>query len=59
MAAPLVASAAAKMLAVNPRLAPPQLIQGLLATPTGGEDGIRLLYAAIAVSRSTALVRSN
>lgn len=54
MAAPLVARAAAQMLAVNPRLSASQLVQGLLATATVGEGGLRLLHAANAVAWSKA-----
>jgi len=50
MAAPLVARAAASMLALNPILKPAQLVEGLKATATLGEGGIRLLHPAAAVS---------
>ena len=50
MAAPLVARAAVQMLATNPRLSAPQLIQGLLATSTAGEGGVKLLHAAHGVA---------
>lgn len=49
MAAPLVARAAASMLAINPRLTPTQLIGGLTATATTGEGGLKLLHSADAV----------
>lgn len=48
-AAPLVVRAAAQMLAVNPRLSAQQLAQGLRATATTGDDGLRLLHATHAV----------
>lgn len=49
-AAPLVARAAAQMLAVNPRLSATQLAMGLKATTTRSEDGLRLLHPAAAVA---------
>ena len=48
-AAPLVVRAAAQMLAANPRLSAPQLMQGLRATASDGDDGLKLLHAADAV----------
>lgn len=50
---PMVARAAAAMLAVNPKLTPPQLIQGLQATSTGGDGGLRLLHSGQAVEWAT------
>lgn len=50
MAAPLVSRAAASMLAANPNLNPAQLVEGLKATATLGEGGIRLLHPADAIS---------
>jgi subtilisin family serine protease len=50
MSAPLAARAAAQMLAINPRLTGAQVRQGLLATATPGDDGLRLLHAADAVA---------
>ena len=49
MAAPLVSRAAAQMLAVNPKLTPAQLVEGLKATATEGQGGMKLLHAARAV----------
>jgi subtilisin family serine protease len=49
MAAPLVARAAASMLAVNPRLRPAQLIAGMTATATTDDAGLKLLHTAAAV----------
>ncbi len=49
MAAPLVARAAASMLAVRPELKPEQLIDGLKATATTGVGGLKLLQSAQAV----------
>lgn len=48
-AAPSIARAAAAMLAVNPGLKPAQVIEGLLATATVGESGVRLVHPARAV----------
>jgi subtilisin family serine protease len=48
-AAPLVVRAAAQMLAANPRLSASQLAQGLRASATTENDGVRLLHAADAV----------
>ena len=48
-ASPVVAHAAAAMLAVNPALTPVQLVEGLKATATDGEGGLRLLHLAHAV----------
>jgi len=48
-AAPGVAHAAAAMLAVNPALSPAQLVEGLKATATDGEGGLRLLHLSHAV----------
>lgn len=50
MAAPLVVRTAAQMLAVNPRLAPAQLIEGMLATATGNPQDLRLVHPAAAVA---------
>lgn len=47
--APATARAAAQMLAVNPRLTPPQLIDGLLASATQGDGALRLLHPAQAL----------
>jgi hypothetical protein len=47
-AAPITVRAAAQMLALAPRLTPAQLIDGLLATATKGDDGLMLLHAAAA-----------
>ena len=44
MAAPLVTRAAAQMLAVNPRLTPTRLIEGLLASATTDTGALRLLH---------------
>ena len=49
MAAPLVARAAAAMLAVQPALTPAEVVKGLTATATPGEGGLKLLHAADAV----------
>lgn len=51
-AAPQVSRAAAQMLAVNPRLTPADLIQGLIqsATTTEGAQPVRLLHPAQAVA---------
>lgn len=49
MAAPLVARAAAQMLAVNPKLTVPELISGLMATATK-EGDLKLLQPANAVA---------
>lgn len=51
---PMVARAAASMLAVNPRLSPRQLIDGLLTTATSGEDDLKLLHPANAVAWAAA-----
>lgn len=48
-ASPGVAHAAAAMLAVNPTLTPAQLIEGLKATATDGEGGLKLLHIGHAV----------
>ena len=48
-ASPGVAHAAAAMLAVNPALSPPELIEGILDTATDGDTGIRLLHTGHAV----------
>jgi len=48
-ASPGVAHAAAAMLAVNPALTPAELIEGLKATSTAGEGGLKLLHLAGAV----------
>lgn len=50
MAAPLVARAAASMLAVNPNLTTSQLIAGLKQSSTPGEGGMLLINARQAVS---------
>jgi len=47
---PMVVRAAASMLAVNPRLSPGQLIDGLLTTATAGEGQLKLLHPANAVA---------
>lgn len=49
MAAPLVVRTAAQMLAVNPRLAPEQLIDGIIATATSDGRNLRLIHPAAAV----------
>lgn len=49
-AAPLVVRAAAQMLAVNPCLSATQLVAGLKATATNGNEGLKLLHAANAVA---------
>lgn len=49
-AAPAVSRAAATMLAANPALNSAQLIEGLRATTTQGEGGIRLLHSAAALA---------
>lgn len=49
MAAPLVARAAAQMLAVQPKLTGSQVREGLLASATSGEGGMKLLHPAAAV----------
>jgi subtilisin family serine protease len=49
MAAPLVVRAAAQMLAVKPSLTPVQVRDGLLASATPGDAGIRLIHPAAAV----------
>jgi hypothetical protein len=51
---PMVARAAASMLAVKPQLTPAQLIHGLLATATANEDRLALLHPAQAVSWAAA-----
>lgn len=48
-AAPSITRAAAAMLAVNPKLTPGEVIQGLRATATAGEDGVQLVHPAHAV----------
>lgn len=48
-AAPLVVRAAAQMLAMNPKLSPAQLVQGLRATATMGPDRVQLVHPADAV----------
>lgn len=52
-AAPLVARAAASMLAVRPSLSPTALAKGLLATASRGDDGVKLLDTAAAVRWAT------
>ena len=54
MAAPLVARAAAQMLAVQPALSAMQVRAGLLATATEGESGLKLLHPASAVAWAAA-----
>ena len=49
MAAPLVARAAASMLAVNAQLKPARIIEGLTTTAAVGENGLKLLHAAAAI----------
>lgn len=49
-ASPNVARAAAQMLAVNPDLNPAQLIEGLLATASVGDSGVKLVNPAAAVA---------
>jgi subtilisin family serine protease len=49
MAAPLVVRTAAQMLAVNPRLTPAQLIEGMIATATANAQNLRLIHPAAAV----------
>lgn len=49
MAAPLVTRAAAQMLAANPRLTPTQLIEGLMASATADQPGMKLLHPAAAL----------
>ncbi len=49
LAAPLVSRAAAGMLAINPDLKPADVIDGLIATSTEGEGGLKLLHAADAI----------
>lgn len=49
MAAPLVTRAAAQMLAVNPRLTPMRLIEGLLASATTDAGALRLLHPSAAL----------
>lgn len=51
---PIVVRAAAAMLAINPSLAPAQLIDGLLTTATSGDGGLKLLHPAHAVMWATA-----
>ena len=46
---PMTARAAAAMLAVNPRLTPKELVEGLLATATPGDRGMKLLHPGEAV----------
>jgi hypothetical protein len=48
-AGPLVARAAAAMLAINPGLTPAQLVAGLAETATTGEGGLKLLHPAAAL----------
>lgn len=48
-AAPSITRAVAAMLAVNSKLNPGQVIQGLLATATAGEGGVQLVHPARAV----------
>lgn len=50
MATPLVARAAAQMLAVNPKLTPARLIAGLKASATTDAAGLKLLHPARAVA---------
>jgi hypothetical protein len=49
MAAPLVVRTAAQMLAINPRLTPTQLIDGMMATATSNSQNLRLIHPAAAV----------
>jgi hypothetical protein len=49
MAAPLVVRTAAQMLAINPRLTPTQLIDGMMATATPNSQNLRLIHPAAAV----------
>jgi subtilisin family serine protease len=49
MAAPLVTRAAAQMLAANPRLTPTKLIEGLMASATVDQAGMKLLHPAAAL----------
>ena len=49
MAAPLTVRAAAEMLAVNPKLTPAMVIEGLKSTATDGPGGTRLIHPAHAV----------
>lgn len=50
MAAPLVARAAAQMLAVKPTLTAAQVREGLLGTATSGDQGLKLLHPKAAVA---------
>ncbi len=50
MSAPLVARAAAQMIALNPRLTAAQVRTGLLATTTPSDGSLRLLHPAAAVA---------
>jgi len=50
MSAPLVARAAAQIIATNPRLGAAQVRTGLLATATPGEGGLRLLHPGATVA---------
>ena len=49
MAAPLVVRTAVQMLAVNPRLSPTQLIEGMIETATTNAQSLRLIHPAAAV----------
>lgn len=57
MAAPLVARAAAQMLAVHPDLTAAQVREGLLASAAPGEGGLRLLHPAAAVTWAGKMAR--
>jgi subtilisin family serine protease len=54
MAAPLVARAAAQMLAVNPALTAAQVREGLLRSATAGDQGLKLLHPKAAVAWAAA-----
>lgn len=51
-AGPKVARTVAAMLAVNPRLDPAALIEGIVSTGTDGSDGMKLIHPAEAVARA-------
>jgi subtilisin family serine protease len=54
MAAPLVARAAAQMLAVKPTLTAAQVREGLLGSATSGDQGLKLLHPKAAVAWAAA-----
>jgi subtilisin family serine protease len=55
MAAPLVARAAAQMLAVKPGLTASQVRQGLLTSASSGDEGLKLLHPKAAIAWAMAI----